>query len=45
VGWRLERTEVALTYLPNKTCYVAFWEKTYFARMNNLGPAGDKSSY
>jgi hypothetical protein len=45
VGWRLERTEIALAYLPNRTCYVAFWEKTYFARMNNLGPAGDKASY
>jgi hypothetical protein len=45
VGWRLERTEIALTYLPNKSCYVAFWEKAYFARINNLNPAGDKPSF
>ncbi len=45
VGWRLSRTEIALTYLPNKSCYVAFWEKAYFARINNLRPAGDKPSY
>jgi hypothetical protein len=45
VGWRLERTEIALTYFPNKSCYVAFWEKAYFARMNNLGPAGDTPSF
>jgi len=34
VGWRLERSEIALTLLAEKTCYVAFWEKTYFARIN-----------
>jgi hypothetical protein len=45
VGWRLERTEIALTYLPNKSCYVAFWEKAYFARINNLHPAGDSPSF
>ena len=45
VGWRLERTEIALTYFPNKSCYVAYWEKAYFARMNNLSPTGDKSSF
>ena len=45
VGWRLERTEIALTYLSNKSCYVAFWEKAYFARMNNLSPAGDTPSF
>jgi hypothetical protein len=45
VGWRLERTEIALTYLPNKSCYVAFWEKAYFAKINNLNPAGDKPSF
>jgi hypothetical protein len=45
VGWRLERTEIALTYLPNKSCYVAFWEKAYFARINNLSPAGDKPTF
>lgn len=34
VGWRLERSEIALTLLTKNTCYVAFWEKAYFARMN-----------
>jgi hypothetical protein len=45
LGWRLERTEIALTYLPNKSCYVAFWEKAYFARLNNLSPSGDRQSF
>jgi hypothetical protein len=45
VGWRLERTEIALTYLPNKSCYVAFWEKAYFAKINNLNHAGDPPSF
>jgi hypothetical protein len=45
VGWRLERTEIALTYLPNKSCYVAFWEKAYFARINNLTTAGESPSF
>ncbi len=34
--WRSERTEVALTYRGEKACYVAFWEKGYFARINRL---------
>ena len=37
--WRSERTEVALAYRAEKTCYVAFWEKSYFARINNLTAA------
>jgi hypothetical protein len=37
VGWRLEKTEIALTHLSDGTTYVAYWEKSYFARMNNLG--------
>ena len=45
VGWRLERTEIALTYLPDKACYVAFWEKAYFAKINNLNIAGDPPSF
>jgi len=45
VGWRLERSEVALAYLPDKFCYAAFWEKAYFARMNNLSATGDNSSF
>ena len=35
VVWRLEHTEIALTHLPDNTCYVAYWEKAYFALMNN----------
>lgn len=38
-GWRLAKTEIALAHLKDGTTYVAYWEKTYFARMNNL-PAG-----
>jgi hypothetical protein len=45
VGWRLEKTEIALTYLSNRSCYVAFWEKAYFARINKLSPAGDTPSF
>ena len=37
--WRSERTEVALAYRAEKTCYLAFWEKGYFARLNKLTPA------
>lgn len=34
--WRLEKTEIALTHLPDNTCYAAYWEKGYFAQMNQL---------
>lgn len=34
VVWRLERTEVALTHRSDGTTFVAFWEKSYFARIN-----------
>jgi hypothetical protein len=37
--WRSERTEIALAYRAEKTCYVAFWEKGYFARINKLTTA------
>ncbi|MGA2639406.1 MAG: hypothetical protein ABSG21_00725 [Spirochaetia bacterium] len=41
VGWRLDRTEIALAHLPDGTSYAAYWEKSYFARINNLpGPGG-----
>jgi len=36
VVWRSARTEIALAYRAEKTCYVAFWEKSYFARINRL---------
>jgi hypothetical protein len=35
-GWRLEKTEVALAHLKDGTTYVAYWEKSYFARINHL---------
>ena len=37
--WRSERTEIALAYRAEKTCYLAFWEKGYFARLNRLTAA------
>ena len=36
IGWRLEKTEIALAHLPDGTSYAAYWEKAYFARINNL---------
>jgi hypothetical protein len=35
-GWRLLKTEIALAHLKDGTSYVAYWEKAYFARINNL---------
>jgi hypothetical protein len=40
VGWRLERTEIALAHLPDGSSYAAYWEKAYFARINNLAGTG-----
>jgi hypothetical protein len=45
VGWRLERTEIALAHLPDGTSYAAFWEKSYFARINNLTDAGNPPKF
>lgn len=42
IGWRLPRTEIALAHLKDGTTYVAYWEKSYFARIN--GQAGPRSS-
>ncbi len=39
-GWRLEKTEIALAHLPDGTCYAAYWEKTYFARLNSAAARG-----
>lgn len=39
-GWRLPKTEIALAHLKDGTTYVAYWEKSYFARINHL--SGDK---
>ncbi|HET6451440.1 MAG TPA: hypothetical protein VFI08_09015 [Spirochaetia bacterium] len=40
LGWRLPKTEIALAHLKDGTTYVAYWEKSYFARINNLPPGG-----
>jgi hypothetical protein len=45
VGWRLERTEIALAHLPDGTSYAAYWEKQYFARINNLGGSGGPARF
>jgi hypothetical protein len=45
VGWRPERTEIALAHLPDGTSYAAYWEKTYFARINNLGGSGGTTKF
>ncbi|MCX5841389.1 MAG: hypothetical protein NTY16_08060 [Deltaproteobacteria bacterium] len=39
VVWRLENTEIALAHLPDNTCYVAYWEKNYFAQMSQITKA------
>jgi hypothetical protein len=36
LGWRLANTEIALTHLADGTTQAGYWEKAYFARMNNL---------
>jgi hypothetical protein len=36
LAWRLPRTEIALTWLPDRSCYVVYWQKEYFARINGL---------
>ena len=40
LGWRLDRTEIALTYLADGTTYAAYWEKAYFARINDVAETG-----
>jgi hypothetical protein len=40
VGWRTEKTEIALAHLSDGTSYVAFWEKEYFLRMNRTAGIG-----
>ncbi len=35
-GWRLPKTEIALAHLKDGTTHVAYWEKSYFARINHL---------
>ncbi len=36
IGWTLDKTEIALAHLQDGTTYAAYWEKSYFARINNL---------
>jgi hypothetical protein len=36
LGWRLDRSEIALAYLRDRTTQVSYWEKSYFARMNKI---------
>jgi hypothetical protein len=45
LGWRLLRTEIALAHLPDGTSYAAYWEKTYFARLNNLQGIGGSAKF
>ncbi len=35
-GWRLPKTEIALAHLRDGTTYAAYWEKSYFAKINHL---------
>ena len=39
LGWRLEKTEIALAHLPDGITHADFWEKSYFARINGLAAA------
>jgi hypothetical protein len=43
-AWRLPRTEVALTSLTDKSCYVVYWEKNYFVKVNGLASAEGRSA-
>ena len=42
-GWRLPKTEIALAHLRDGTTYAAYWEKSYFARINHL-PQADSTA-
>ncbi len=39
VGWRMKRTEVALAFVSGRICHLSYWEKTYFAKINDLASA------
>jgi hypothetical protein len=39
-GWRLGKTEIALAHLKDGTTQAAYWEKSYFARINHLPIGG-----
>jgi hypothetical protein len=36
IGWRMNRTEIALALVSGKICHVSYWEKSYFAKINDL---------
>ena len=40
LGWRLEKSEIALAHLRDNTTQVSYWEKSYFARINKLTETG-----
>jgi hypothetical protein len=40
LGWRLERSEIALVHLRDETTQTSYWEKSYFARINKLTEPG-----
>jgi hypothetical protein len=40
LGWRLERSEIALAHLRDSTTQASYWEKSYFARINKLAGTG-----
>jgi hypothetical protein len=40
LGWRLDRSEIALAHLRDNTTQVSYWEKSYFAKINRLSDSG-----
>jgi hypothetical protein len=42
-AWRLPRTEIALTSLPDRSCYIVYWEKNYFIKVNGLASVEGRS--
>jgi len=42
IGWRMNRTEIALAFLSGRICHLSYWEKSYFARINNLSVSASR---
>ena len=42
IGWRMNRTEIALAFLSGRLCHLSYWEKSYFARINNLAASASR---
>ena len=42
IGWRMNRTEIALAFLSGRICHLSYWEKSYFARINNLSTSSSR---